>query len=113
MTSKFRVLFLDEATDFIESLDEKTKYKVFYNITKATKTNDNELFKKLDGEIWEFRTLYNKLHIRLFAFWDKQDKIDTVVISTHGIIKKTNKTPKTEIEKAEQLRKTYFERKNK
>lgn len=100
MTQKFRVLFLDEATDFLESLDEKTKYKVFYNITKATKTNDNELFKKLEGEIWEFRTLYNKSRIRLFAFWDKQEKLDTIVISTHGIVKKTNKTPKNEIEKA-------------
>ena len=44
-------------------------------------------------------------------FWDKTDKKDTVVISTHGIIKKTDKTPKIEIERAESLRVKYFNEK--
>jgi len=74
-------------------------------------TQDKELFKKLNGDIWEFRTLYNKMHYRLFAFWDKTEKIDTIVISTHGLIKKTDKTPSGELEKAERIRKLYFERK--
>lgn len=30
------------------------------------------------------------------AFWDKSDKLKTVVISTHGFIKKTDKTSKAE-----------------
>ena len=34
------------------------------------------------------------------------------LISTHGIIKKTDKTPPGEIEKAENLRKLYFEQKS-
>ena len=76
-------------------------------------TNDKALFKKLVDEIWEFRTLFNKTHYRLFAFWDMVDKADTVIISTHGIIKKTNKTPKKEIEKAEMLRGLYFKQKTK
>jgi len=75
-------------------------------------TNDKELFKKLNSEIWEFRTLLNKTHYRLFAFWDRTDKQDTVVISTHGLIKKTGKTPQGDIEKAERLRKIFFEHKN-
>jgi len=33
------------------------------------------------------------------------------VISTHGLIKKTDKTPKSEIEKAERLREKYFNEK--
>ena len=49
----------------------------------------------------------------LFAFWDKMDKNDTVVISTHGLIKKTDKIPKIEIERAEKLREKYFNHKNK
>jgi phage-related protein len=57
--------------------------------------------------------LYNRTHFRLFAFWDKTEKTETVVISTHGIIKKTDKTPKNEIEKAEKLREKYFNNKNK
>lgn len=112
MTEKFKVQFLEQAFDFLENLDEKAREKVYYNIRKAQVTNDKELFRKLTNEIWEFRTLFNKTHYRLFAFWDRTEKIDTVVISTHGLIKKTNKTPKGEIEKAERLRKIYFEQKN-
>ena len=66
------------------------------------------MFKKLNDEIWEFRTLYKRIQYRLFAFWDKRDKADILVISTHGIEKKTQKTPKKEIEKAGNLRKEYF-----
>ena len=112
MTEKFKVRFLEEAHEFLENLDEKAREKIYYNIKKAQVTNDKELFKKLNSEIWEFRTLFNKTHYRLFAFWDRTDKTDTVVISTHGLIKKTGKTPQGDIEKAERLRKMYFEHKN-
>ncbi len=76
---------------------------------KAQITNDKTVFKKLNDEIWEFRTIYKRTQYRLFAFWNKTDKEDTLVISTHGIKKKTQKTPKREIIKAENLRKQYFE----
>jgi len=110
---KFRILFLEEAKGFLDGLDEKARDKIVYNIWKARSTNDKELFKKLQDEIWEFRTKFNKTYYRLFAFWDKTDKTDTVVISTHGLIKKTDKIPKSEIEKAERLREKYFNDKNK
>jgi phage-related protein len=108
MDYKFRVEFLEEANKFLDGLNEKTRDKIFYNIWKARSTNDKELFKKLQDEIWEFRTLYNKTYYRLFAFWDKTEKTDTVVISTHGLIKTTGKTPKSDIEKAERLRQKYL-----
>ncbi len=111
MIEKFKVQFLEEAADFLDNLDIKAREKIIYNIRKAQIVNDDTLFKKISGETWEFRTLYKKLHFRLFAFWDKSDKIETVVISTHGIIKKKDKTPKKEIEKAEQMRIQYFEHK--
>jgi len=37
----------------------------------------------------------------------------TVVIATHGIIKKTQKTPKKEIEKTIEIMNQYFKEKNK
>lgn len=111
-TPKFEVAFLEEAFDFLNTLDKKAREKIIYNITKARFSNDQELFKKLTDEIWEFRTLYNKTHYRLFAFWDKSEKSDTVVISTHGLIKKTDKTPQGDLDKAERLRKAYFELKD-
>ena len=110
--NKFEVIFLTEAREFLLQLDEKSRDKIIFNIDKAKVKNNNELFKKLKGEIWEFRTLFNKTHFRIFAFWDKEDKKQTLVLATHGIIKKTGKTPEKEIEKAEQLRLKYFELKN-
>jgi len=109
---KFRVEFLEDAKKFLDSLDEKARDKIIYNIWKARSTNNKELFKKLQGEIWEFRTKYNKTYYRLFAFWDKSDKIDTVVVSTHGIIKKKDKILKSEIEKVERLMQKYFNQKD-
>lgn len=110
---KFKVLFLTEAREFLLELDEKSRDKIIFNIDKSKIKNDNELFKKLKGEIWEFRTLYNKTYFRIFAFWDKTEKVDTLVLATHGIIKKTGKTPEKEIAKAESIRWSYFELKNK
>lgn len=112
MTEKFEVRFLEESMGFLDNLEEKARDKIIYNIWKARVTYDKELFKKLSGEIWEFRTHFNKTYYRLFAFWDKSDKKETVVISTHGIIKKIGKIPVGEIEKAERIRKLYFESKS-
>jgi phage-related protein len=109
VTEKFKVQFLEEASEFLDSVDKKAREKIIYNIRKAQVTSDKELFKKLTEEIWEFRTLYNKTAYRLFAFWDKTS--DTVVISTHGLIKKTDKTPQGDLDKAERLRKLYMEQK--
>ncbi|MDR1974404.1 MAG: type II toxin-antitoxin system RelE/ParE family toxin [Bacteroidales bacterium] len=113
MDYKFRVIFLEEANEFLDGLDEKSREKILYNIWKirGSKINDKELFKKLRNEIWEFRTLYNKTYYRLFAFWDKLDKTDTLVVSTHGIIKKTDKISETDVIRANALREKYFNEK--
>jgi phage-related protein len=113
MENIFKVNFLGEAIDFMESLDEKAREKIYYNARKAQLINDPELFKKLNEFIWEFRTKYNKNYYRLLAFWDKADNKETLIIATHGFIKKTPKTPFKEIKKAEEIRKQYFELKNK
>ena len=73
MDYKFRVEFLQEAKDFLDSLDEKSRAKIIYNIWKSRNANDKELFKKLQDEIWEFRTLYNKTYYRLFAIFIKSN----------------------------------------
>jgi len=109
----FKLVLLDEAAEFIESLPLKAADKVYYTIHRiAAGERDKELFKKLENtDIWEFRTLYNKTAYRLFAFWDKEEEV--MVIATHDIVKKTQKTPPKEIAKAEAIRKEYFKRKNK
>jgi len=113
MDKRFDVEFLEEAIEFIDSLEEKARDKVIYNVRKAQMVNDKELFKKLTDEIWEFRTLFNKTQYRLFSFWDKTEVVEKLVISTHGHIKKTKKTPKLEIERANRIRDNYLIFKNK
>jgi len=111
MKQKFNVILLGEVWDLLGMIDEKSKNKILYNIDKAKYINDPELFKKLDDLIWEFRTKYKKTYYRLLSFWDKTDNTETFVIATHGIIKKTDKIPKAEIEKAKAIMKQYFEQK--
>ena len=109
----FETKFLEEAKEFIAELDPKTIKKIFYNIDLAEQTNDPKLFKKLQNEIWEFRTKFAGIQIRLLAFWDKSNNKETLVIATHGFIKKVDKVPANEIERAERLRLNYFNNQNK
>jgi len=107
----FETRFLEEADKFISQLDSKTIKKILYNIDLAEQTNDPKYFKKLQQDIWEFRTKFAGLQIRLLAFWDKTDKKKTLVIATHGFIKKVDKVPPNEIDRALKLRTKYFNNK--
>ena len=109
----FETRFLEEADKFISKLDVKSIAKVLYNVDIAEQTNDPKLFKKLLSEIWEFRTKYLGKQIRLLAFWDKTDVNETLVLATHGFIKKVDKVPANEIERAKAIRTKYFENKPK
>ena len=89
------------------------KYRGFITKTQLRRYyNDIKNIEKQWGnkkENWEFRTTYNRISFRLFAFWDKSE--NSIVVATHGLIKKTNKTPKKEIVKAEKLRIEYLKTK--
>lgn len=82
-----------------------------FNVSKARYNLDPKLFKKLVGtDIWEFRTLYNGIQYRLLSFWDSDT--NTYVITSHGFIKKTQKTPQKEIDRAEAVKAEYYKSKN-
>lgn len=106
MNKNFEVLLTEEAKAFIRSLDIKLQKKIAYNIQKSREVNDVKILKKLTDEIWEFRTRYDKQQIRLLAFWDPTLK--SLIVCTHGFVKKTQKTPKSEIKKALEFRKKYL-----
>ena len=96
-----KVVYMEEALTFIESLPRAAGDKLLEIVHRV---------KKLVGsEIWEFRALSDRMAYRLFAFWDTEE--ETLVIATHGIIKKTQKTPSKEIAKAERIRQEYFKSK--
>ena len=111
VTRKFKIVLTEEAADFVMKQQQKARQKILYNILKVEcGVMDKEIFKKLENtKIWELRTLFNETQYRLFAFWDTIE--ETVIIATHGIVKKTQKTPAKEIKKAEAIRKEYFDNK--
>jgi phage-related protein len=86
----FRVIYSKEALEFIQSLPAKAQDKIISNVRKSSILLDPKFFKKLEKEIWEFRTRFNNIQYRLLAFWDNTS--ETLVIATHGFIKKTQKT---------------------
>lgn len=51
MKDKFEIEFLDEAREFLKTLEEKARYKLIFSIDKSKKYNDPKVFKKLDNEI--------------------------------------------------------------
>ena len=108
MDKLFEIIFLEEAFAFLNSLERKHYEKILYNIRKAQIKHDPELFKKLNDDIWEFRTLYQGLQYRLLAFWDKTSSENTLVVSSHGFVKKRSKVPDNEIQRATQIRTKYF-----
>jgi phage-related protein len=104
---RFDVTYLPGAIDFLERIEIKGARKLVFNISKSQAINDSRIFKKLkNSNIWEFKAEYSGNEYRLFAFWDKRE--NTFVVCTHGIVKKTQKTPQKEIEKAEKIRKQYL-----
>jgi phage-related protein len=97
------------ACDFIEKLRESDQKKVIQLLKRAADhglLRNEEKFRKLKGhELWEFKSY----QVRLLCFMDG----GSLIILTHGFIKKTNKTPHTEIEKANRLKIVYLKERSK
>jgi phage-related protein len=107
----FNIDFLPEALKYLDEIPIKAKEKILFNMAMARSKKDPKLFKPLQNGIWYFRTLYFENHYRIFAFWDKTERTNTLVIATHGIIKKSDKPEKSEILKAKAIKDKYFESK--
>ncbi|WP_320052289.1 type II toxin-antitoxin system RelE/ParE family toxin [uncultured Acetobacteroides sp.] len=113
MEKPIEAIFLPQAERFVDRLDEKSRRKFFQAIRKTKERLIGQWFTKLkdsDG-IYEFRIDESGKFYRLFAFWDTKGEKESLIVSTHGIAKKSNKTPKEAILKAEQIKKAYFKEK--
>ena len=113
MTRFFTVVLSDQTKEFLDQIDVGARNKILYNIDKSSYFLDSKVLKKITDDIWEFRTRYKTMQYRLLAFWDRRDKNYTLVITTHGIVKKSQRLPKSDIERARRVRKDYFEQKRK
>ena len=96
--------------DFLDSLPAKAAQKVTW-VLKLLEDLDivpASYFKKLVNteEIWECRVQLGSNAYRVLCFFDG----NAVVILTHGFAKKSQKTPKQEIERAEAYRRNYMKR---
>lgn len=105
---KYKVILSSEVVEFLRKQNPKAVKKIASIIDYVAGGDMNkEFFKKLgDTEIWEFRTQFMGIAYRLLSFWDTKE--EALIITTHGFIKKTQKTPQKEIDKAERKRKEYF-----
>jgi phage-related protein len=99
--------------DFLDSLSGKVARKVTWvlNLLEDLDTVPSTYFKKLTGseEIWECRIAFGSNACRIFCFFAG----NSVVVLTHGFMKKSRKTPKAEIEKAEAYRRDFLKRRKK
>ena len=78
MAARFELKMLEEAQEFVLSLPKAAMKKVLDNVHRIAEGERNAVI------------------------------FSTLIIATHGIIKKTQKTPKKEIAKAERIRQEYF-----
>lgn len=102
--------FTPEATSFLKSLDKNIRQDFGVSIRKLQSGEAVSNFKKMintDG-IYEFSVRAPNHTYRLFAFWDTRGPTATLIVCTHGLDKKTQKTPSQEIKKAERLKKLHF-----
>jgi phage-related protein len=95
--------------NFYKDLDIKVKSKIQYIfelIKQVDKVPDKFLasIKGCNG-LFEIRIEYNSNIYRVFCCFDEGQ----IVVLFNGFQKKTQKTPKEEIEKAKRLKKEYFQ----
>ena len=95
--------------EFLESLTDKQAKKVAWvlRIIRDLDLIPKEYFKKLvSTDIWEVRVQVGSNTIRILGFFDGNN----FIVLTNGFHKKTQKTPKKEIETAEKRMKEYINR---
>jgi len=96
--------------DFLDALTGKVAQKIIWvlNLIEDLEAIPSIYFKKLPGskDIWECRIQLGSNMYRIFCFFEK----GAVIVLTHGIIKKGQKIPRREIDKAEKYRRDYLRR---
>jgi len=98
--------------NFFKTLDLKVREKFNWTL-KLISTIERvpvKYFKHIENStgLYEIRVEVGSNIFRVFSFFDE----DQLIILINGFQKKSQKTPKKEIEKAEKLKKQYFDEKD-
>lgn len=93
--------------DFFDKQPEAVKKKIDWTLVliKELQVIPEKFFKHLEGTdgLYEIRVKVGSNIYRIFSFFDKGN----LVVIANGFQKKTQKTPKNEIEKALRIKKEY------
>lgn len=105
------ITFGKHFNEFITHLTSKEREKIDYGLV-LLKTQDRlpqKFVKHITEGLYELRTEYNGNIYRVFFIFDE----DKIVVLFNGFQKKTQKTPKKEIDKAIMIKNEYYEYKRK
>lgn len=98
--------------EFLDTLSDKAAQKVIavFKLIEDSEIVSSRFFKKLTGtDIWESRIMWQSDIYRILGFFDKRN----LVVLTNGFQKKTQKTPASEIKRAEKYMEDYIRRNSK
>lgn len=107
------IFFEKHFIEFYASQDSKVKDKIQYtfSLIKQVERVPKKFLKHLEGTngLYEIRIEYQSNIYRIFCCFDDGN----LVVLFNGFHKKSQKTPKKELDKGKRLMKKYFEIKNK
>jgi phage-related protein len=105
------IFFENHFIDFYQKQDNKVKSKIQYvlELIKQVDRVPEKFLKTIAGKdgLFEVRVEVQSNIYRIFCCFDK----GRLVVLFNGFQKKSQKTPKNEIEKAERIMKKYFKQK--
>ncbi|MCF8241308.1 MAG: type II toxin-antitoxin system RelE/ParE family toxin [Melioribacteraceae bacterium] len=97
--------------EFLDSLNGKQAQKItwVFELFEEMSVVPRQYFKKLKNtdDIWEIRIIFSGDIFRILGFFERNNNF----ILTNGFIKKSQKTPQSEIKLAEERKRNYYERK--
>lgn len=94
------------AKDFIEGLEEKEQRKLavlFQRMADTGRISNREQFKLVRGKLYEFKRYQTR--VGCFRIQDRW-------VLTHGFIKKTDRWPRSQIERGERIMEEHLKREN-
>ena len=104
------IAFKDYYRDFMAKLSEKEQMKIRRALLLFSDTEriPSHFIKYIEDGVYEFRVTYGNNEFRIFFIYDGEK----LVILFTAFRKKTQQTPRKEIELAKRLKKEYYEYKD-
>lgn len=105
------LFYKDYFQDFLENQSAKVQKKILWTlgVIEDLERVPETYLKHLEGSdgLYEIRVQSGSDIFRIFCFFDE----GRIVVVGHGFQKKTQKTPERELERAEKIRRAYYEEK--